>query len=218
MKRPDSRKDGFTMREEQIKQMVSEGKISPQEGERLLEALRRSRSGEADREIARRAGKKDRGSWRTFIVLAVIISLLAATGLSLGLYFAFREVDSAGDLFKKGEQAFAEGEYEKAIEYYKGGLEKEPSSSAGYNLLGMSYRFLYNQTGSTKYRQEELEAFTRAIELDPNNPVPLVNIGATLFYQGEKKEAAGYLQRALEVYPDHPDRANIEEMIREALQ
>jgi len=218
LKRPDSRKDGFTMRKEQIKRMVSEGKISPQEGERLLEALRRSRSGEADREIARRAGKKTRSRRRLYIALAVIIAVVAATGLSLGLYFAFREVDSAGDLFKKGEKAFAEGDYEKAIECYKGGLEKEPSSSAGYNLLGMAYRFLYNQTGSTKYRQEEVEAFTRAIELVPNNPVPLVNLGATLFYQGEKGEAAGYLQRALEVYPDHPDRAGIEEMIREALQ
>ncbi len=205
------------MREEQIRRMVSEGKISPQEGERLLEALKRSRSGEADREIARRAGKKKGGRRRLYIALAVIVSLLVVIGLVL-LLFTLRESETAGDLFKKGEQAFAEGEYEKAIDRYQTGLEKEPSSSTGWNLLGMAYRFLYNQTGSTEYRREEVEAFTKAIELDPNNPVPLVNLGATLFYQGDKKEAAVYLERALEAYPDHPDRVGIEEMIRQALQ
>lgn len=206
------------MREEQIKKMMAEGKITRQEGERLLEALSRSRSGEAEREVARKAGKKTRSRGRLFLALAVIIALLAAAGLILGLYFGLRNEESAGDLFSKGECAFAEGDYEKAIECYKAGLEKEPSSSAGYNLLGMAYRFHYNQTGSTKYRQQEIEAFKKAIELDPNNPVPLVNVGSTLFYLGEKKEAAGYLERALAVYPDHPDRGGIEEMIREALQ
>jgi len=205
------------MREEQIRRMVSEGKISPREGERLLEALKRSRSGEADREIASRAGKKREGGKRVYIFFAVIVLLLVIIGLVL-LFFTLRGNETAADLFKKGEQAFAEGEYEKAIDCYQAGLEKEPSSSAGWNLLGMAYRFLYNETGSTKYMQQEVKAFTEAIELDPDNPVPLVNLGATLFYQGDKKEAAVYLERALKVYPDHPDRVGIEEMIRQALQ
>lgn len=204
------------MREEQIKRMVAEGKISIGEGERLLEALDRSRSGEADRDSARRAGGKNPGLRRTRVLLAVIILLLVAAGVSIGLYFTFRETGSAGDLFKKGELAFAKGEYEKAIDYYRAGLEKEPSSSAGYNLLGMAYRFLYHETGSTKYRQEEINAFENSVELDPDNMMPLVNLGFTLYYQGNKSEAAVYLKKALEVYPDHPDRVEIEKMIREA--
>lgn len=204
------------MREEQIKRMVSEGKISPREGERLLEALKRSRSGEADREIAGRAGKKVGKRGRSFIILAVIAAVALLVTTSLLLFFALRESETASDLFKKGEQAFAEGEYEKAIDCYQAGLEKEPSSSAGYNLLGMAYRFLYHGTGSTRYRQEEIKAFEKAIELDPNNMMPLVNLGFTLYYQGDKGKAALYLEKALEVYPDHPDRAKIEDMIREA--
>ncbi|MBU4176075.1 MAG: tetratricopeptide repeat protein [Actinobacteria bacterium] len=203
------------MREEQIRRMVSEGRISPREGERLLEALKRSRSGEANRDSARRSGKNRGGGRRIYIALAVIVSLLVTIGLAL-LFFTLRESETAGDLFKKGEQAFAEGEYEKAIDCYQAGLEKEPSSSAGYNLLGMAYRFLYHGTGSSRYRQEEIEAFEKAIELDPNNMMPLVNLGFTLYYQGDKGEAALYLEKALEVYPDHPDRVGIEEMIREA--
>lgn len=205
------------MREEQIRRMVAEGRISPREGERLLKALERSRAGEADREIARRASRKRGSRRRGYVALAVIVLLLVVIGLAL-LFSTLRESETAGGLFKKGEQAFAEGEYEKAIDCYRAGLEKEPSSSVGWNLLGMAYRFLYNQTGNTNYGQEEIVAFEKAIDLDPNNMMPLVNLGFTLYYQGDKGKAALYLEKALEVYPDHPDRAEIEEMIRKALQ
>lgn len=201
-------------RENQIRKMVDEGKISPQEGRRLIDALERSRSGEAERDSARRAGKR-KGNRKAIIAL-IAAAVLVAVGVALGLFFWLSGGESASDLFEKGEAAFNQGDYEEALEYYKEGLELEPSSSVGYNLLGMAYRFLYNQTGNVSYREQEMEAFREAIELDPQDPVPLVNLGATLYYSGEKQEAAEYLKKALEVYPDHPDRAGIEKMIEDA--
>jgi tetratricopeptide (TPR) repeat protein len=206
------------MREEQIKKMVAEGKISPEEGRKLLDALDRSRSGEAERAAARKAGKREQGRGRFLLVAAVAVAVLAAAGLGLGLYFGLRGGESANDLFEKGEAAFSEGNFEQAVEYYQEGIEKEPSSSVGYNLLGMAYRFLYNQTGDDSYREDEIGAFEKSIELDPRNPVPLVNLGATLYYSGHKQEAANYLNKSLEIYPDHPDRAGIEKMIEDAGQ
>lgn len=242
----------IALREEQIKKMITEGKITKQEGERLLKALEKSRSGETDIAAARKVGKKQAKRRNLYLILGTCLSILAVTGIALGLYFALRggetpedlvkkadvafaegdysasvesyeaaiEKDpqsvSAAELLRKGELTFAQGEYEWAIAYYGMALELDPDSSSGYNLLGMAYRFQYNQSGDPESKQKEIDAFRNSIELDPGNPVPLVNLGCTLYYQGEEQEAVEYLQRALEVYPDHPDRPEIEEMIRQA--
>ena len=43
----------------------------------------------------------------------------------------------------------------------------------------------------------------------------LINLGATCFYSGKKKEAVPYLKHALEVNPDHPEAGSIKQMIEE---
>lgn len=126
--------------------------------------------------------------------------------------------ESAADLFTKGGEAFEQGNYDEAIRLYEAGIEKQSDSSAGYNLLGMAYRFKFNQTGSHSMKAEEIDAFKKAVELDPRNHVALVNLGVTLYYAGQKKDAAAYLQKALDVYPQHPDRTRLEQMIEEGGQ
>jgi tetratricopeptide (TPR) repeat protein len=155
---------------------------------------------------------------RVFALVALVVVVLVAAGTAIGLFFALGEKESAAELFDRGAEAFEQGRYDDAVDLYKEALEKEPESSVGYNLLGMGYRFLYLQTRNTGYREKEIEAFRKAIELDPRNYAALVNLGVTLYDQGDRTEAAQYLQKALEVYPQHPDRAQIEEMIRQAGQ
>jgi tetratricopeptide (TPR) repeat protein len=203
-------------REEQIKRMISEGKVSPEEGQRLLEALAKSRSGETGIKAARQVGKKTDSHRRLFLLLLVVAVAALAAGLTLGLYYSLRSTDSAAELMEKGEKAFAVGDYDRAIELYTDATKKEPGSSAAYNLLGMAYRFKYNETADRKYKQEEINAFKKAIDLDPTNYVPYINLGATLFYQNETQQAVLYLNKALELYPDNPERATIEEMIRQS--
>lgn len=203
------------LREEQIKRMISDGKVSPEEGQRLLDALTKSRSGEAEIEIARQAGKKATNRRRLYLLIGIIAVAVLAAGLTLGLYFGLGSTESAAELIERGEKAFAAGDYDQAIKLYNDAVEKEPGSSAGYNLLGMAYRFKYNETGDTEYKREETAAFKKSIELGPYNFVPYINLGATLFYQNEKQEAAQYLRKALELYPDNPERATIEEMIKQ---
>ena len=183
----------------------------------MKEALSGSSSGEAGGEIDG-GGNKGPGRGRLAALMAVLVAVIVAACVGLGLYLAFRDRESASSLFDRGARAFEEGRYDEAIDLYKKALEKEPESSIGYNLLGMGYRFLYLQARNTGYREKEVEAFRRAIELDPRNVAALVNLGATLYDQGDRAEAAAFLQKALDVYPDHPDRAQIEEMIRQAGQ
>jgi len=120
-----------------------------------------------------------------------------------------------GYYFEKGGEAFQKGNYDEAIELYQKGLEINPKSAVGYNLLGMAYRFKFNQTGNKDWKDKEIEAFKKSIELDPNFVAALVNLGATLYYQGDKKEAARYFKKAIEIYPDHPEKLQLEKMIKE---
>ena len=64
------------------------------------------------------------------------------------------------------------------------------------------------------YRKAE-EAFRKAVELEPRNYAALINLGVILFSQGDKKQAADYLRKALDINPNLPEKAQIEEMIRE---
>lgn len=200
------------LREEQIKRMVEEGKISTEEGRRLMEALERSRSGEARIAMARDV-KKKRKSGKLIMIAVLVVTAVVAAGLALGLYFGLKGEETAGDLFEQGEHAFMEGDYAEAARLYESGLSMDPDSAVVYNLLGMAHRFQYNETGNPEYRQKELEAFRKAVQIQPDNPVQLVNLGATLYYMDQKQEACRYLEKALEVYPEHPDRENIEKLI-----
>lgn len=149
--------------------------------------------------------------------MAIILVLALAFGLAAGLFLIPRN-RTAEYYFESGEKAFEKGEYSEAVKLYKQGIKLAPDSSVGYNLLGMAYRYGYDQLGSRSLKQEEEDAFRKSVELAPTNAVALVNLGATLFYEGRKSEAVVYLRRALEAQPDHPDRAAIEEMIRQAEQ
>jgi Flp pilus assembly protein TadD len=162
------------------------------------------------------AGSKKRKQ-KPFVVIVsigVVITFVVATGF--GIYLGFSGRKSAGELIQQGQEAFQAGDYEKAIDSYQAAIEKEPNSSEAYNLLGMAYRFTANQTGNAEYRSKEAAAFRKAVDLEPANYVALVNLGTTLYFQGDKKGAAEYLKKALEIYPDHPDKAQIEQMINEA--
>ena len=122
---------------------------------------------------------------------------------------------SAQDYFNEGAKFFQKGDFDKAIEYYTKGIEIKPGSAVGHNLLGMAYRFKYNQSGNSEWRKKEIASFQKAIELEPDFVPALVNLGATFYYSGDKKKAAPYFKHALEVMPGHPEAEQLKKMIAE---
>ncbi|HIE06160.1 MAG TPA: hypothetical protein EYP58_05110, partial [bacterium (Candidatus Stahlbacteria)] len=66
---------------------------------------------------------------------------------------------SAQEYFNAGAQQVEKGNLDKGIELYKKGVEKDPKSAVGYNLLGMAYRYKFNQTANPEWREKEIEAF-----------------------------------------------------------
>ncbi len=71
------------------------------------------------------------------------------------------------DLLGKGASSFQEGKFDSAIQYDNEALKVDPNNFVGYNLLGMAYRFKFNQTGTQEYKDKEIESFKKAIEFEP---------------------------------------------------
>ena len=148
---------------------------------------------------------------RGAVLMACLLMMIFVASLALA------QKKTAEEYFQEGSKYFVQGNIDRAIESYKEGLKLEPESAVGYNLLGMAYRAKYNRLGSMIWKEREIQAFKKAIELNPLYMPALVNLGTTLYYMGRKREAAEYFQKALKVYPDHPQRKLIEKMIKEGL-
>jgi len=117
--------------------------------------------------------------------------------------------------FTEGAKQLEKGEYLKAIDLYQKGLEIDPKSEVGYNLVGMACRMQYNKTGDVLWRHKEIISFNQALEINPDYVPALINLGATYYYSGEKDKAVTYFEHALEVYPEHPEANEIRTMIDE---
>ena len=61
----------------------------------------------------------------------------------------------------------------------------------------------------------EIEAFQEAVKIDNKYWVAMVNLGNTLYSRGQKDKAAYWFKKALEVNPNHPEKAQIQKMIAE---
>jgi superkiller protein 3 len=140
------------------------------------------------------------------LILAFLLILTTCAGL--------RDRKSASEHFEEGASLVQEGKYDDAIKKYKKGLRRESRSAVGYNYLGIAYRRKYEQLRSLKWREKEIEAFKKAIELDPNFYLPYINLGKTYYDMANFQEAVRYLKKGLEIFPEHPSRELIEKMIQ----
>jgi tetratricopeptide (TPR) repeat protein len=119
------------------------------------------------------------------------------------------------ELLNEGASLFQKGDYDAAIQKYNEALQIDSNNSVGYNLLGMAYRFKYNQTGTQEYKDKEIEFFKKAVTLDPKFWVAHKNLAASLYYQNRKKEAVPYLEKALELQPNDPEKSLLLQWINE---
>lgn len=142
---------------------------------------------------------------KRFIYIATILFLLLSCS----------EKKTSTALFKEGKELFNQQKYNEAIAKFTEGIELSPNSAVGYNLIGMTYRFKYNAERDASLREKEIDAFKKAIECDSTFWVAYINLGATYFYSGKKKEAVPLFEKALILNPEHHEREGIEKMIDE---
>jgi tetratricopeptide (TPR) repeat protein len=123
--------------------------------------------------------------------------------------------ESAEKYLEQGIKEFQNQNYDGAIASYEKAIKLEPRAAAAYNLLGMAYRFKYNQLGKPELREKEIAAFKKAAEIDPKFWTAMINLGATYYAMGEKAQAASWFKKGLEINPNHPEQPQLEKMIAE---
>lgn len=153
------------------------------------------------------------------IFVGLMCSIIVLTFLAFGLPTATCQAQTQGQkLLDQAAGQMKQQQYDQAIATLNQALKEEPKSATVYNLLGMAYRFKYNQVRNQELKQQEIAAFKKAIEIDPNYWVALINLGATYYYQGEKAKAAPLFKKALALNPQHPEKAQLEKMIQEGMK
>ncbi len=149
---------------------------------------------------------------RKILVRSAVLIMAAAVVLASERSWA---VGQAKAYMERGADQMEKKHYDQAIASLKQAVQADPKSADAYNLLGMAYRHRYNQVHIKDLKNKEVAAFQKAIEVDPNNWVALINLGSTYYYMGEKDKAAPLFKKALSLNPNHPEKAELEKMIQE---
>jgi len=123
--------------------------------------------------------------------------------------------DNAEKYMQAGFVNFQQQKYDEAIANYEKAIKLQPRAAAAYNMIGMAYRFKYNQLGVPEFRQKEMAAFAKAVEIDPKNWVVMINLATAYYAEGQKAKAAPLFKKALELNPDHPEKPVLQKMIAE---
>jgi tetratricopeptide (TPR) repeat protein len=121
--------------------------------------------------------------------------------------------DRADKYMQEGLVNIQQQKYDEAIACYQKAIKEEPRAAAAYNMMGMAYRFKFNQLGVPEFRQKEMAAFQKAVEIDPKNWVAMINLATDYYAAGEKGKAAVLYKKALELKPDHPEKPDIQRRI-----
>jgi tetratricopeptide (TPR) repeat protein len=139
--------------------------------------------------------------FRWILILMVVAAPLGCSG------------ESADKYMQEGFNNFQQQKYDAAIAAYEKVIKLQPRASAAYNMIGMAYRFKYHQLGVPEFHQKEIAAFQKAIEIDPKNWVAMINLATDYYHDGQKAKAAPLFKKALELNPNHPEKAEIEKLI-----
>lgn len=138
------------------------------------------------------------------ILTSVLMALLAGCGNN-----------NADKYLQAGFVSFQQQRYDDAIANFEKAIQVQPQAAATYNMLGMAYRYKYYKLGIPEFRQKEMAAFAKAIEIDPKNWLAMMNLASDYYALGQNAKAAPLFKKALELHPDHPEKRAIQKLIEE---
>ena len=140
--------------------------------------------------------------WRLGLVAVL---LLAVVGCS--------RKDSPDKYLQEGFRDFQQQDYDGAIKNYEQAITLGVKSANAYNMLGMAYRFKFQQTHDPALQESEIISFQKAVELDPKYLPAVINLAATYHSRGDQAQAAVWVKKALALNPNAPEKAQIEKLI-----
>jgi Flp pilus assembly protein TadD len=121
--------------------------------------------------------------------------------------------DTPEQNLKQAISHFNQKEYAEAIKYFEKAIAQEAKSAETYNKLGLAYRFQYRQTKEPKLLISEIDAFEKALKIDPKFWEAMINLGFAYHDRGETAKANACFRKALALNPDPPQKAKIMELM-----
>ena len=150
-------------------------------------------------------GKERITKFSPFLILSIILLLFAANSYQRNIIWQSEYTLWKDALAKTGNKArpylalgylnFKNGNYRKAIDYYKKSIELYPTAEA-YNNLAYALTKL-----KTSNDTAVIQLLKESISLKPGNYKAYLNIGDIYFIKKDYNEALKYYQKALDVNP-----------------
>jgi tetratricopeptide (TPR) repeat protein len=132
-------------------------------------------------------------SFSLFPFLLAFVVLFSSTGHAIE--FTLEEV------FKFGTLAARDGQYEKAVDFFKKVTEMNPKFAPAYNALGLVYES-WDEGGGT---EEAVRYFNLAVDIDPSYIESWNNLGRALYTLGNFVQAERAFKRSLTLKPEQPE-------------
>jgi len=101
----------------------------------------------------------------------------------------------------------ANREYTRALEYLNKALRVDPSYVPALIQAGFANQMLKTYAAAKSM-------YERALAQDPGNPKIHKHLGVLLFELGDRAKAAEYLKNYIDLFPDAPDRAEVERKLQ----
>jgi tetratricopeptide (TPR) repeat protein len=106
-------------------------------------------------------------------------------------------------------RGFTRSAFEPALKCLEDSVRRDPTYSDAWALLAHLHldagRLEYKETGTQGEYEAALEASSRAVALDPNNPTALKAYSAAQYYLGRYDDAERILRHAMALNPHDPE-------------
>ncbi len=126
----------------------------------------------------------------------IIVILVLLTALPCATY-----AESANGFNEQGVRAFDSRDWNSAIYYFSQALTDAPDNATVQRNLSNAYQGQAVEYADQGDVQKSNASLKHAIEVDPTNPIPFVQMGANYLTQGLVSDAIFRLEEAIEIAP-----------------
>ncbi|HPB67556.1 MAG TPA: tetratricopeptide repeat protein [Candidatus Omnitrophota bacterium] len=121
---------------------------------------------------------------------AFMVFLLAFNPVSVSAQQPLQE------FYERGEAAYRQGNYKKAVQEYEKAVEIDPNFAPAYNALGLAHQAMQDKLSDVIW------LFKVAVEIDPQYADAYHNMCRAYYQAGKHNEAEQSCRKALAVNPD----------------